>query len=162
MTPGLIAFLKKCLAPNSLEWMFLQDRPENASGVKIETIYKGPLRRHRKSLTKVLIDSGIRKFHGAQDRRWKKWILNREIVSFFVSGKMPKLRELSVAFDHRYWVSLARNTTHERLLTSDSISSSNSYLKSRTSGHSTSITSTLRTGTTTWTPKSSHFRSSTS
>ena len=57
VSSSLISFLKYALAPDSLEWLFLQDTSADASSVTLDTIYRGPLRRHRSSLTKVLIDS---------------------------------------------------------------------------------------------------------
>ena len=57
VSSSLISFLKYALAPDSLEWLFLQDSSADASSVTLDTIYRGPLRRHRSSLTKVLIDS---------------------------------------------------------------------------------------------------------
>ena len=57
VSSSLISFLKYALAPDSLEWLFLQDNSADASSVTLDTIYRGPLRRHRSSLTKVMIDS---------------------------------------------------------------------------------------------------------
>lgn len=57
VSSSLISFLKYALAPDSLEWLFLQDNSADASSITLDTIYRGPLRRHRSSLTKVLIDS---------------------------------------------------------------------------------------------------------
>ena len=64
VSSSLISFLKYALAPDSLEWLFLQDTSAEASSITLDTIYRGPLRRHRSSLTKVLIDSAS----GAQVR----------------------------------------------------------------------------------------------
>ena len=57
VSSSLISFLKYALAPDSLEWLFLQDTSADPSSVTLDTIYRGPLRRHRSSLTKVMIDS---------------------------------------------------------------------------------------------------------
>ena len=107
VSPALISFLKESLAPNSLEWMVLQDRGNIPSSVTVDSIYRGPLRYHRSSLKKVLIDSSekgpdVR----TRNNRWKRWILNREILQFITSGKMSSLKELGMAVDYRDWVSL--------------------------------------------------------
>lgn len=104
VSSALISFLKETLAPNSLEWMFLQDSGDFASPVTVDSIYKGPLKRHRASLTKLLIDSSI----GPENSRprnvaSKKWILNRDILTFITSGKMQKLRELSFVTEYKDW-----------------------------------------------------------
>ena len=102
---SLITFLKEALAPNSLEWMFLQEGGRSSSKVTVDAIYKGPLRRHRESLKKVMIDSGDRRT-GVPPRnsRWKKWMLNPEVLGFITSGKMSCLRELAIALEHKHWV----------------------------------------------------------
>ena len=105
VSPALISFLRETLAPNSLEWMILQDRARNSSGVTIESIYRGPLRYHRSSLKKVAIDSSVPGATvGSRTSRWKRWQLNREILTFITSGKMCSLRELGMAVDYKDWV----------------------------------------------------------
>jgi hypothetical protein len=115
VSPSLIFFLKETLAPNSLEELYLQDAPGFAvSPVHIEAIYRGPLRRHRGSLRKLLIDSSeLNNDHlldgaggggGIPGERWRRWMLNREILAFVCGGKMPLLRELGMAIDYRDWV----------------------------------------------------------
>ena len=105
VSPSLIAFLKDALAPNSLEWMFLQDRTVLAPKVSIESIYRGPLRRHRGSLKKVLIDSRDRHEESpSRNQKWKKWMFTREVLTFITSGKMTCLRELAMAIDYKDWV----------------------------------------------------------
>ncbi|KAL8904106.1 MAG: hypothetical protein Q9207_003497 [Kuettlingeria erythrocarpa] len=115
VSSALIAFLKETLAPNSLEWLFLQDggAVSNASGgrasydstVSIESIYRGPLRRHRQSLKKLMIDSDDRLVNSRQQRstKWRKWKLERDGLSFVTSGKMTSLKELSIAIDYADW-----------------------------------------------------------
>lgn len=100
----LISFLKLTLAPNTLEFMFLQDNLIAPSPVTLEAIYRGPLRRHRASLTKVMIDSA----YGAANSRSRsetarKWTLNRDILAFITSSKMNKLRELALAIEYKDW-----------------------------------------------------------
>ena len=98
----LITFLSKTLAPNSLEWLFLQDNQGLPSPVTVDAIYKGPLRRHRASLTKLMVDSspGV---VGSLARRSMKWMLNRDLLTFLTSGKMSKLRELAVVVEYKDW-----------------------------------------------------------
>ncbi|MCJ1379638.1 hypothetical protein MMC17_002740 [Xylographa soralifera] len=104
VSTSLITFLKEALAPNTLEWMFLQDGGRSSSKVTVDAIYKGPLRRHRESLKKVMIDSGDRRSSGpTRNTKWKKWMLNPEVLSFITSGKMSCLRELAIALEHRHW-----------------------------------------------------------
>jgi len=107
----LISFLKDTLAPNSLEWLFLQEgRPYNST-VPIDAFYRGPLKRHKASLKKLMIDSSDRTLdgHPASNNRWKKWVFNREVLNFVTSGKMSALRELGMAVDYKDWVSMHTN-----------------------------------------------------
>ncbi|KAI9640999.1 hypothetical protein NHQ30_010426 [Ciborinia camelliae] len=107
-SPSLIAFLKETLAPNTLETLFLQDRkrPPN-SLVTIESIYRGPLKRHRASLKKLLLDSSERPPRNvnssAESSKWKAWMPNRDVLNFITSGRMSSLRELSIAIDYKDW-----------------------------------------------------------
>ena len=104
----LISFLKDTLAPNSLESLFLQEGRPYSSTVSIDAIYRGPLRRHKASLRKLMIDSSDRTNDGrpAPNNRWKKWVLNREALKFVTSGKMSALRELAIGVDYKDWVSV--------------------------------------------------------
>jgi hypothetical protein len=109
-TPALIAFLKETLAPNTLEVLFLQDRRRNTPPpVSINDIYRGPLRRHRRSLKKLLIDSSDKIPKGPNNPndgvRWRTWMLNHEVLAYLTSGNMTSLRELSIAVDYKDWVS---------------------------------------------------------
>lgn len=99
VSPALISFLKETLAPNSLEWMFLQDGRGYISTVKLEAIFQGPIRRHRTSLTKVMIDSAV---EDSAIRR--KWTFNTEMLAFVSSDKMPSLKELAMCIDYKDWV----------------------------------------------------------
>ena len=107
VSPALISFLKETLAPNSLEVLFLQEARSYPSSVSVDQIFKGPLRRHRSSLKKVLIDSSEKGQDGlpSNNSRWRRWMVTREILAFITSGKMPNLRELGCAIDYRDWVS---------------------------------------------------------
>jgi hypothetical protein len=108
VSSSLISFLKETLAPNSLEVLFLQECRTYASTVTVDSIYRGPLRRHRQSLKKVLIDSSEKApdGHPTSSSRWRRWMLNRDILAFVCSGKMTNLRELGVALDYHDWVSV--------------------------------------------------------
>lgn len=108
---ALIAFLKETLAPNSLEYLFLQDggfvagpsdeRVNYESNVSIDAICRGPLRRHRSSLQKLMINSGDQG-HGRR-HKWQKWKLDREILLYLTSGKMTALREVAFSMDYKDW-----------------------------------------------------------
>ena len=104
----LINFLKDTLAPNSLESLILQEGRPYSSTVSIDAIHRGPLRRHRTSLKKLMIDSGDRTPEGrrASNHRWRKWVLNREVLTFITSGKMSALTELGIGMEFRDWVSM--------------------------------------------------------
>ena len=104
VTPGLIIFLKESLAPNSIEWLFLQDSLDNPSPVSVDSIVKGPIRRHRASLAKVMIDSSVGPL-GSRSRlaSSQKWLCGREILTFITSGKINKLRELAIVIEYKDW-----------------------------------------------------------
>jgi hypothetical protein len=107
VSPSLISFLKETLAPNSLEVLFLQEGRSYSSTVTVDAIYRGPMRRHRASLKKLMIDSGEKGAdgHNTTSSRWRRWMLNREILTFITSGRMNSLRELAVSIDYKDWVS---------------------------------------------------------
>lgn len=104
VSPALIAFLRETLAPNSLEGMFLQDGRDYSSTVKLEAIFQGPIRRHRGSLTKVMIDSAIGIAGRSSNQQRKKWMFNTELLAFVTSGKMASLQELAMSLDYEDWV----------------------------------------------------------
>lgn len=104
VSPALIYFLKETLPPDSLQCMFLQDGREYKSPVTIESIFRGPLRRHRGSLTKVMIDSAIGKPDNNRNLKRKKWIVKREFLAFITSGKMKCLKELAISVEYKDWV----------------------------------------------------------
>lgn len=104
VSPALLSFLKETLSPDSLQCMFLQDGREYKSPVPIESIFRGPLRRHRGSLTKVMIDSAIGKPDNTRNLKRKKWIVKRELLAFITSGKMKCLKELAISVEYKDWV----------------------------------------------------------
>jgi hypothetical protein len=108
VSPSLISFLKETLAPNSLEVLFLQEGRSYSSTVTVDQIFRGPMRRHRSSLKKLMIDSGEKgpDGHTTGSSRWRRWMLNREILTFITSGRMNSLRELAVSIDYKDWVSM--------------------------------------------------------
>ena len=101
----LISFLKNTLAPNSLEWMFFQDdASKSPSGVTLDSIYRGPLKRHRDSLTKVMVDSAYGPASSrARSVAARKWMFGREVLAFITSGKMSRIRELAMSIEYRDW-----------------------------------------------------------
>lgn len=101
---ALIVFLKESLAPNSLEELFLQDGRDYSSNVKLDAIFQGPIRRHRGSLTKVMIDSAIGMAGKPRNQQRRKWMLNAELLAFITSGKMNSLQELAISLDYKDWV----------------------------------------------------------
>ena len=104
VSPSLIAFLKETLAPNTLECLILQDNHSSASKMSIETIFRGPIRRHRASLRKLMIDGEGSKPKDYRSDCWKKWTFTRESITFATS-QMPALKELGMAGDYKDWVS---------------------------------------------------------
>lgn len=158
VSPSLISFLKETLAPNSLEVLFLQEGRPYQSTVTIDAIYRGPLRRHRASLRKLMIDSSE---IGQDDSpRWRRWMLNRDILSFITSGRMNSLRELAVSVDYKDWVSQF-SMLADTMANIYSITSSNGFLAYLTSALSTSRTLQTTLTVTTLILASSLTRSST-
>ncbi|KAG9237617.1 hypothetical protein BJ875DRAFT_453323 [Amylocarpus encephaloides] len=107
-SPSLISFLKDTLAPNTLETLFLQDRKRSTTtNVTIESIYRGPLKRHRASLKKLMLDSSDKMPRGptssTENSRYRTWMPNRDVLNFITSGRMSSLRELSMAVDYKDW-----------------------------------------------------------
>jgi hypothetical protein len=107
VSPSLISFLKETLAPNSLEVLFLQEGRSYSSTVTVDAIYRGPMRRHKASLKKLMIDSSEKgpDGHSSTSSRWRRWMMSREILTFITSGRMSSLRELAVSIDYKDWVS---------------------------------------------------------
>ena len=106
VSTDLMVFLKDTLAPNSLQYLFLQDTPEYSSPVTIAQIHKGALRRHHGSLTKLLLDSSHGPKTGGRSHALsaKKWTLNRDLLAYITSpGKFPKIRELSISLEYKDW-----------------------------------------------------------
>ncbi|KAL4940824.1 hypothetical protein BDV06DRAFT_195791 [Aspergillus oleicola] len=101
----LLLFIKDTLPPDTLETVFLHGAPMHDSFVHIEGIYRNIIRPHRASLRKLLVDSTERSTAGTElgTTRWRKWMFTREIITFITSGRMPKLRELSMTIDSKEW-----------------------------------------------------------
>ncbi|KAK6381979.1 hypothetical protein LTS17_003864 [Exophiala oligosperma] len=121
VSPSLIAFIKDTLAPDSLEWLFLQANPTYKSQVTIDMIYRGAIRRHRGSLRKLLIDSTLRTEDPDPPDTWRRWVFNRELITCITSGKM-KLRELSMSIDYKDWHHFLRRLPNATTLRSLHIS----------------------------------------
>lgn len=107
VSSSLIAFIRDALAPDSLEWLFLQEGRPYKSNVTIDAIYKGAIRRHKGSLRKLLVDSEDRLENGepGPNNHWRKWMFNREVLTYITSGRMTNLRELGMAIEYKDWVS---------------------------------------------------------
>ena len=101
VSPTFIALLKETLAPNSLEWLFLHEKEDESSKVTIESILRGPLRWHRNSIRKLMIDSSA---GSRRQSKAKKWAFTREVLAF-VTNKMSGIRELAFSVDYKDWVS---------------------------------------------------------
>ncbi|KAL8950418.1 MAG: hypothetical protein Q9222_003556 [Ikaeria aurantiellina] len=117
VSAALIPFLKETLRPNSLEWLFLQDgadvvldrsgkRGIYESPVTLQAFCRGPLKRHRLSLTKLMIDSDEcpqgKRLH-SQSNRLSKWKLDCDTLAYVTSGKMTVLREIAFSLDYKDW-----------------------------------------------------------
>ncbi|KAK0612922.1 hypothetical protein B0T17DRAFT_593175 [Bombardia bombarda] len=109
-TPTLISFIKETLAPNTLEVLFLQDRtrPNQPYPLPLDMILKGPLKRHRLSLRKLLLDSSAKlpaqgSLIVGDSGRWRNWTLTTEVLTYITSGRMPNLKELAVSLDYKDW-----------------------------------------------------------
>ena len=116
VSPPLISFIKETLAPNTLQNLFLQRRNSfYESSVTTTNIYRGAVRPHRLSLTKLLIDSSELGPvpRTAIDRSWKKWQLDREILQYITTpGKFPKLREFGFCVSYKDWVFFLQKLPH--------------------------------------------------
>lgn len=109
VSKNLLAFIKDTLAPDSLEWLFLQETSAYKSNVTIDEIYRSAIRRHRGSLRKLLIDSELkhvvhhdREREREVDTNWRRWVCHQDLITCITSGKM-QLRELSVSIDYKHW-----------------------------------------------------------
>jgi hypothetical protein len=105
----LLAFIRDCLPPNSLETVLFQDSFAWRSPVRIESIFRDVVRRHHGSLKKLMLDSNSgwdswSDVTESDSGRWRKWTLDRNQVAYLSSGKLRKLRELAVSIDYIDWV----------------------------------------------------------
>ncbi|KAL4750812.1 hypothetical protein BDW72DRAFT_175019 [Aspergillus terricola var. indicus] len=105
VSPYLLLFIKDTLQSDTLETVFLHGSPLHDSAVHIEGIYRNVIRTHRSSLKKLLVDSTERSPAGVEivNSRWQKWMFTREVITFITSGRMPKLKELSMTIDSKDW-----------------------------------------------------------
>lgn len=80
--------------------------------VHVDAIYRNVIRNHRTSLKHILVDSTERSPGGIEisTNRWRKWMFTREMISFITSGRMPRLRELSMTMHSKDWVKLSLST----------------------------------------------------
>jgi hypothetical protein len=117
VSPALIAFIRDTLPPDSLENLFLQEGLNYKTTVTMDAIYRGALRRHRRSLKKLLVESEDKSEDGPP-HAWRRWIFNREVLSFITSGQMPSLRELGMAIDYKDWHFFLQRLPHATQLRS--------------------------------------------
>ena len=112
VSPYLLLFIKDTLAPNTLQTLFLHEAPMYDSIVHIDAIYKNAIKTHHLSLQKILVDSTQRAPGGSEmpSVRWYKWMFTRQMLTFLSSGRMPRLRELSIALHSKDWVSYQSNS----------------------------------------------------
>ena len=104
VSKAFLSFVRDTLAPNTLEYLFLQETVAYRSTVTIDDIYRCAIRRHRYSLRKLLIDSEIKdKSHrDANDVSWRRWIDHKDLLTCITNGK-TQLREVSIAIDYKNW-----------------------------------------------------------
>ena len=111
VSKALLSFIKDTLAPDTLEWLFLQETNAYKSVVTIDEIYRSAVRRHRGSLRKLLIDSELKDRPILRDRErerdmvdtsWRRWVCHQDLITCITSGKM-QLRELSLSIDYKNW-----------------------------------------------------------
>lgn len=114
VSPYLLLFIKDAIAPNTLESVFLQEGPSYESNVNVDALYRNVIRRHRLSLKVVLIDSSERSATWTEvpSARWRKWMFNREMISFMTSGRLPHLQELGMAVQFKDWHFLLQRLTY--------------------------------------------------
>ncbi|KAE8348524.1 hypothetical protein BDV28DRAFT_88207 [Aspergillus coremiiformis] len=105
VSPYLLLFIKDAIVPNTLETLFLHEAPMYDSIVHVDAIYRNVIRNHRTSLKRILVDSTERSPGGVEmvTSRWRKWMFTREMISFITSGRMPRLRELSMTIHSKDW-----------------------------------------------------------
>lgn len=115
VSPALLTFIKESLAPDTLEYLFLQQSPMYKSSVTIDQIYRHAVRRHRTSLRKLLIDPHARNVDESPVSNRTKWTVNRELITCLTSNRM-QLRELSIGCNYCDWhYLLQRLSTAQRL-----------------------------------------------
>lgn len=72
-----------------------------------DAIYRGPLKRHRASLKRLMLDSAEKiprsPTSSSDNTKWKAWMPNRDVLNFITSGRMSSLRELSIAIEYKDW-----------------------------------------------------------
>lgn len=99
---AFLTFVKEALAPDSLEWLFLQQNETWKTSVTIEQIYKYAIRPHRSSIKNLLIDSDVKLGPDSPTPSWRRWAFSKDLITCITSGRM-KLRELSMAIDYKDW-----------------------------------------------------------
>ncbi|KAG8625205.1 hypothetical protein KVT40_006956 [Elsinoe batatas] len=103
VTLPLIRFINECLAPNTLESLYLQEFSGSAPIVTLDTIFNAVIKLHRLSLRSLLLDSCKRRKNGAFGRgsSWRRWALTQDLIRYITTpAKLPSLRELGFCIDY--------------------------------------------------------------
>ncbi|KAI0548997.1 hypothetical protein F4679DRAFT_548597 [Xylaria curta] len=107
VSPALLGFIKDTIAPNTMETIFLQDRQRTMKpSVTLEQVFKSAVKRQRKSLKRLLIDSSDKETTAISmgtNGRWRHWAVKDEFLSYITSGRMTSLRELGMVIDCNDW-----------------------------------------------------------
>ncbi|KAI2636199.1 hypothetical protein GGS21DRAFT_489913 [Xylaria nigripes] len=105
-SPELISFLRKAIAPNTMESVFLLDRGLKAKPrVTLKQIFKAVVKRHQNSLVKLSIDctDGPPKLVVNPSEQATHWAFRGEFLSYITSGRLKKLKELGMVIDAKDW-----------------------------------------------------------
>ncbi|KAI0864245.1 hypothetical protein F4860DRAFT_465600 [Xylaria cubensis] len=110
VSPALLGFMKETIAPNTMETIFLQDRQRTIKpSVTLDQVFKSAVKRQRKSLKRLLIDSSDKQTTSismGNNGRWRHWAVKNEFLSYITSGRMTSLRELGMVIDCNDWHTL--------------------------------------------------------
>ncbi|KAF4548851.1 Hypothetical protein D9617_25g061810 [Elsinoe fawcettii] len=103
VTLPLIRFINECLAPNTLESLYLQEFSGTTPIVPVDVIFNAVIKLHRLSLRRLLLDSCKRRKNGAFGRgsSWRRWAITPDLIKYIATpNKMPALRELGFCIDY--------------------------------------------------------------
>ncbi|KAI1735982.1 hypothetical protein F4680DRAFT_433764 [Xylaria scruposa] len=116
VSSALLGFMKDIIAPNTMETIFLQDRQRTIKpSVTLEQVFKSTVKRQRKSLKRLLIDSSDKQttpISMGTNGRWRHWAVKGEFLSYITSGRMTSLRELGMVIDCNDWHTFLQRLPH--------------------------------------------------